>query len=219
MDWETIKTYLEQYGYPAIILGTMADQSGMQMFIVGGGTLAKVSDKFLIWIVFAAGALGNFAADAVFFGLGRWRADWLEHFVKKPKAKARMKVLRRWMHKWALPLIGLGRFFPWIGRFVPAAAGLQKVPVWKVALYSLCGSVLAGVAFGALGYGLGESIVQLDEYSIYIVIGVVVGSIPASWWLLRRFDRVVKEELKDETEQNPAPGGELPASVVKQGAD
>jgi membrane protein DedA with SNARE-associated domain len=223
MDWETVREFLERYGYFAIALGTALDQSGMQMFIVGGGALSRNSDRLMILGVMAAGAAGNFLADSIFYGLGRWRADWLKRFVRKPKARKRLKLLRRWMKKHAPPLITFGRFFPWVGRFVPASAGLQKVPVWKEALFSLLGSAIAGVAFGAIGYAAGSSVEAVGKWAGWVSLALIIASIPAGWYLLRRFDQRVERELAqdgdEDAEENPAPGGDRFGSVVLQGAD
>jgi membrane protein DedA with SNARE-associated domain len=221
MDWETIRGFLEQYGYPAIVVGTALDQSGMQMFIVGGGALSRNSDRLLIWAVMLAGAGGNLLADSIFYGLGRWRADWLKRFVRKPKAKKRLKLLRRWMKKHGLLLITFGRFFPWVGRFVPAVAGLQKAPVWKAGVFSLIGSAIAGAVFGAVGYAAGSSVEAVGTWAGWVSLVIILASIPASWYLLKRFDRRVERELANdgEEDENPAPGGERFSSAVLQGAD
>jgi membrane protein DedA with SNARE-associated domain len=220
MDWETIRGFLEQYGYPAIAIGTALDQSGMQMFIVGGGALSKNSEKLLLIGVMLAGAVGNLVADSIFYGLGRWRADWLRRIVRKPKSKKRLKLLRRWMRKHALLLITFGRFFPWVGRFVPAAAGLQKVPVWKAALFSLAGSVLAGACFGAIGYAAGSSVEVVGKWAGWVSLGLVLASIPAGIYLLKRFDRRVERELaNDGEEEDTDRGDERRVRAALQGAD
>jgi membrane protein DedA with SNARE-associated domain len=220
MDWETIRGFLEQYGYPAIAIGTALDQSGMQMFIVGGGALSKNSEKLLLIGVMLAGAVGNLVADSIFYGLGRWRADWLRRIVRKPKSKKRLKLLRRWMRKHALLLITFGRFFPWVGRFVPAAAGLQKVPVWKAALFSLAGSVLAGACFGAVGYAAGSSVEVVGKWAGWVSLGLVLASIPAGIYLLKRFDRRVERELaNDGEEEDTDRGDERRVRAALQGAD
>src|SRR5690606_35855980 len=43
MDWETIQEYVRQYGYFAVGIGTFADQSGMQAFVVAGGVNSQVA--------------------------------------------------------------------------------------------------------------------------------------------------------------------------------
>jgi membrane protein DedA with SNARE-associated domain len=221
MDWETVKGFLEQYGYPAILVGTALDQSGMQMFIVGGAALSKNSEKLLLIGVMLAGAGGNLVADAIFYGLGRWHAEWLKRFVRKPKSKKRLKLLRKWMKKHSLPLITFGRFFPWVGRFVPAAAGLQKVAVWKAAMFSLLGSVIAGACFGAIGYAAGSSVEVVGQWAGWVSLGLVLASIPAGIYLLKRFDRRVERELGNdgEEEDDHEPGDEKRVRAALQGVD
>jgi hypothetical protein len=64
MDWETIKAWVEQYGYLAVGLGTLIDQSGLQSFVVAGGVLAGVESRISLLGVILAGAAGSFTSDA-----------------------------------------------------------------------------------------------------------------------------------------------------------
>jgi membrane protein YqaA with SNARE-associated domain len=127
MDWESIKAWVEQYGYLAVSLGTLIDQSGLQSFVVAGGVLAGVESRISLLGVILAGAAGSFTSDAILFSIGRWRAGWIERIVKSEKGRMRLEVMQIGMHRWAIPMIAFGRFLPWIGRFMPAAAGLRRV--------------------------------------------------------------------------------------------
>lgn len=195
MDWETVLNYVEQYGYLAVAVGTLADQSGLQSFVVAGGVLAGVRETFSLPGVALAGAAGSFVSDSVLFGIGRWRANWLERIVKSEKGRMRLELLRDGMKRRALPLLVLGRFLPWIGRFVPAAAGLRKVPTLRVLLYSLLGSLFSAVLYALLGYYAAESVKWLEAYAVFIWVGALVLSFPAAGLLLKRFDKRVEMRL------------------------
>jgi membrane protein DedA with SNARE-associated domain len=192
MDWETVMQYVEQYGYLAVALGTVVDQSGLQSFVVAGGVLAGIREHFTLWGVILAGAAGSLLSDAIMFGIGRWRAGWLERIVRTDKGRARMAVLGDGMRNRALPLITLGRFLPWIGRFVPAAAGLRRVPALTVLGYSLIGSLLSAALYALIGYFAAETVKWLEAYALFIWLGALILSFPVAAWLLRRFDRLVK---------------------------
>ncbi len=191
MDWETVLNYVEQYGYLAVALGTLADQSGLQSFVIAGGVLAGIRDTFSLSGVALAGAAGSLVSDSIFFAIGRWRANWLERIVKSEKGRMRLEVLHDGMRRRALPLLVLGRFLPWIGRFVPAAAGLRKVPALRALLYSLLGSLFSAVLYALLGYYAAESVKWLEEYAIVVWVGALVVSFPAAGLLLKRIDKVV----------------------------
>jgi membrane protein DedA with SNARE-associated domain len=198
MDWDTVKEYVNQYGYLAVAVGTLIDQSGLQSFVVAGGVVALLSPGFHLWGVILAGAVGSLASDLVLWGLGRWRAAWLERIVRTEKGKARLKVLQEGMNRYAFPLIAVGRLMPWIGRFVPAAAGLRRVPFWKVAAFATIGALGTSAGYALIGYYAAESISWLDNYAIWIWLGALALSIPIAGLLLKRFDHIVIERLKKE---------------------
>jgi membrane protein DedA with SNARE-associated domain len=198
MDWETVKQYVIEYGYVGVAIGTLIDQSGLQSFVVAGGVIALLAPDFSLAGVIIAGTVGSLASDLVLWGLGRWRADWLERIVRTEKGKARLKVLQVGMNRHAFPLIAVGRLMPWIGRFVPAAAGLRRVPFWKVAAFATVGALGTSAAYALIGYYAAESISWLDNYAIWIWLGALALSIPIATLLLRRFDRIVIKHLEAE---------------------
>lgn len=206
MDWETVLQYVEQYGYIAVGVGTLADQSGLQAFVVAGGVLAGVRENVALWGVVLAGAAGSFTSDALLLGIGRWRANWLERIVRSDKGRMRLNVLRDGMRRYAFWLLAFGRFLPWIGRFVPAAAGLRKVPAAVVLASSLVGSLISASFYAMLGYYAAESINWLEEYSLFIWLGALIASFPVASWLLKRFDRVVMLRLQVEAAAESTPG-------------
>jgi membrane protein DedA with SNARE-associated domain len=196
MSIDTIHTYIRDYGYLAVVVGTFVDQSGVAAFIVAGGAYAAATGNLDPFGVAASGAIGSLGSDLVLYGLGRWRADWLARWVRSDKAKMRLQVLRDGMFRWAMPLIALGRFLPWIGRFVPAAAGLQRYPLGKTLFWSMAGSSLCGAIYTALGFYATESFSIFEEYAAIFWVAALLVSFPVSAFVLRRFDRIVESRLK-----------------------
>jgi len=196
MDWEAIKEYVAVYGYWAIALGTMWDQSGLQAFVVAGGILASVTGKLSLPFVALAGAAGSLGSDVVLFAVGRWRANWLERVMRSEKNRMRLVVLQQGVQRWGWLLLTFGRFLPWLGRFVPAAAGLRRYSATRALVFSLLGSLFAGALYGSLGYYAAESLSWFDEYAIWIGVGALVVSVPIAGWLLKRFDRLVEKRLQ-----------------------
>lgn len=193
-----IEQYIAQYGYFAVAVGTFIDQSGLQSFVIAGGVISQVAEGISIYGVILAGALGSFVSDMLFYGIGRWRANWLDRIVRSQKGRARLKVLENGMRRYAFPLITLGRILPWIGRFVPAAAGLRKVNFARVAAFAAIGSLAIGAAYGMLGYFAAESVKSMGQYSVWIWLGALLVSFPVAGWLLKRFDRAVQRVLEAE---------------------
>lgn len=199
LDWETVKSYVEVYGYTAVALGTMVDQSGLASFVVAGGIVASITERLSLWGVMLAGAGGSFASDLALYMVGRWRAAWLDRWVKSEKNRARLELLREWMHRWSLPLLVFGRFIPWVGRFVPAAAGLRGVGVVRSLFLCAVGGLVCGSAYGALGFYAAESVEWLDKYALFFWLAALAISFPVASLVLRRFDRIVEARLRAPT--------------------
>ena len=196
MDWEPVQQYVMQYGYLAVCVGTFIDQSGLQAFVVAGGVVAGAVEGVSIYGVILAGALGSFVSDVTFYGIGRWRANWLDKFVRSAKGRARLKVLEDGMNKWAFPLIVAGRLLPWIGRFVPAAAGLRKVNFVRVVIYAAIGALATAAVYALLGYFAASTVERMGNYSMWIWLGALIVSFPVAGWIFKRFDRAVMKRLE-----------------------
>ena len=195
MDWESVTSYVATYSYLAVWLGTIIDHSGLTLFVVAGGVLAGASDSVLLWAVILSGAAGSLTSDLLLFGIGRWRAGWLDRVVKSEKGQLRLQVIGEGMNRRAFAILVLGRFMPWFGRFVPAAAGLRRVHPVKVALYCAVGGLVGGTFYGCLGYFAAGAVISLEVYSIWFALGALALSIPLALFLYRRFDRVVERRL------------------------
>lgn len=200
MDWETVKQYVIDYGYLGVAVGTLIDQSGLQSFVVAGAVLSQLEEGFSLYGVILAGACGSLASDLLLWGIGRWRASWLDRIVRKDKGRMRLKVLEDGMHRLAFPLLVFGRLMPWIGRFVPAAAGLRRVPFPKVLLFASIGALASSAGYATLGYYAAESVRVMENHAVWIWVGALVISIPVAAWLLKRFDRIVTRRLEREAE-------------------
>jgi membrane protein DedA with SNARE-associated domain len=205
MDWETVLGWVQQYGYLAVMLGTMADQSGLQAFVVAGGVMSGIDSRFSLLGVILAGATGSLASDVLLYSIGRWRAGWLERIVKSEKGRMRLEVMQDGMNRWAVPLIAFGRFFPWIGRFVPAAAGLRRVSTARALTGAVLGALVSALGFAALGYFAAATVQWLEEYAVIIWVAALLISFPVAGYLLRRFDRKVKHRLAIKLDREALP--------------
>lgn len=195
MDWEAIKEYVATYGYLAVALGTLWDQSGLQAFVVAGGILASITGRLSLPLVALAGGAGGLTSDLLLYGIGRWRATWLERIMRSDKNRMRLVVLQQGVQRWGWLLLTFGRFLPWLGRFVPAAAGLRRYSTFKAIAFSALGALFSAAMYGSIGYYATESIAWFDDYAIWIGIGALLVSLPVAALLLNRFDKLVNARL------------------------
>ncbi|MBE7491265.1 MAG: VTT domain-containing protein [Planctomycetes bacterium] len=212
MDWETVKDYVATYGYWAVALGTLWDQSGLQAFVVAGGVLASMTGRLSLTLVALSGAAGGLTSDLALFAVGRWRAAWLERVMRSDKNRMRLVVLQQGVRRWGWLLLTLGRFLPWLGRFVPAAAGLRRYGTFKAVFFSALGSLVSASLYASLGYWAAESLGWFDDYALWIGLGALAVSFPVAAWLLKRFDKLVEARLAADS---AALNGDVPLDAGK----
>ncbi len=198
MDYESIQKFILEYGYFAIAAGTVIDASGLQLFIIAAGVLAGMEEEFFLSGVIIAGSIGNLLSDHFFYALGRWRANWLERLfrTKHPSKKEKFERTKELVQRYAWAFFIFGRFVPWVGRFIPALAGLQKLSSGRFFLLSLAGSLIAASGFAALGYFGGEAIRKLEGWSVYLALGGFLLSLLVISLSLKKIGRWLEKKAK-----------------------
>lgn len=200
MDASTLTLAQEaiaDYGYWAVYLGTMWDHSGLQLFGVAGGVMASAAmEKTLAFpaVVLACG-LGSLTSDLIFWFLGRWRSDWLFRIVRKDASRMRLTIIGEGFAKWRFPILTFGRFLPWLGRFVPAAAGLEKIPLRLSILPLVCGSAFSAALYAGLGYWFADLIHHAEGLVFWLAVVALILSVPASALALKSLNRKVEARL------------------------
>lgn len=71
----------------------------------------------------------------------------------------------------------LARFMPVIRTFAPIVAGVGAMPYGKFLLYNLLGGLGWAGGLTTLGYFLGSTIPNIDQYLIPIILGIIIVSI------------------------------------------
>jgi len=145
---------IQQFGLAMVFLGTAVEGDVTMML---AGVTAHLG-LFRLGEAMAVGALGGFAGDVVYYGLGRWHATTIRS----------TQLYRR-----AEPAIGrfTARFGPLeivVSRFVYGTRvasmvfwGVQRLPLWRFALIDALGCALWAAALGGLGFTLSGSAVLL----------------------------------------------------------
>ncbi|MDB5032972.1 MAG: associated Golgi protein [Chlorobi bacterium] len=82
--------------------------------------------------------------------------------------------------------IVLARFIPVIRTFAPVVAGLARMPYREFAVFNIAGGVLWIGATTIVGYVLGSSIKNIDQYLHYVIFVVILVSlIPVALELIK----------------------------------
>ncbi len=143
-----------RFGLVMVFFGTAVEGDVTMML---AGVTAHLG-LFRLAEAMAIGALGGFAGDAFYYGLGRWHATTIRS----------TRLYRR-----AEPAIGrfTARFGPLqiiVARFIYGTRvasmvfwGVQRLPLWRFALIDAFGCALWAAVLGGLGFTLSGSAVLL----------------------------------------------------------
>lgn len=136
---------------------------------------------------------GSLAGAFVLYWLGAfWGAERLEAMAERiPLLHARdVERAIAWFGRNGRSAIFLGRLVPGVRSFISIPAGIDRMPVFRFALYTTAGSLLWNSALIVAGYELGAQWHRVEAYVgeasvvIYAALGVAV-----LWFVVRRLAR------------------------------
>ncbi|WGD36837.1 VTT domain-containing protein [Lysinibacter sp. HNR] len=130
--------------------------------------------QYPIWVTAPAIFIAAFLGDQVAYTLGRKIGPSIFNREKSrffnPENVARTHAF---FDKYGGKAIIIARFLPVFRAFVPAAAGVGKMPRRRFALFNVIGALLWGVGVTLLGYFLGQ-VEFVANYAEYFIIGIVL---------------------------------------------
>lgn len=182
---ETVRHFLDQYGYWAVLLGTAVE--GETVLVLAG--FAAHEGYFSITLVIVSAFVGGFLADLLFFTLGRWKGKaFLE---KRPKLKARTHHVLKWLNRYRDLIAAGSRYFAGFRTVLPLAIGMSEISTTRFLVLKVVGSAIWAVSIAAVGFYLGESLNwfmgDLKHKRLAILLAIcVVGLIVAVYERIRK---------------------------------
>lgn len=185
---------VQDFGYLGIFITLFLESGIIFGFFLPGDTLlftagllasrSSLDIVVLIIISVAAAILGNNAG----YYTGRKGGPALfsrpKSFWFSPK---RVAEAHAFFEKEGAPSLILARFIPAIRTFVPIAAGIAKMPYRPFLIFNSIGGLLWGIVLPLLGYSLGKTVHNIDNYILPIVVVLALISLsPVIWAHLRR---------------------------------
>jgi membrane protein DedA with SNARE-associated domain len=175
----SLESFLETYGLLAILLGTFFE--GETILVLAG--LAAHRGYLSLPSVVAAGFLGTFVGDQLYFHLGRRHAEVF--LARRPAWGARLARSRRFLDRHHVAFILGFRFLYGLRTVSPFAIGMSDVGPRRYLILNAAGGLFWSVAVALLGYSVGEGaetlLGRVKEIEGWLFLGVaVVGS---SIWL------------------------------------
>lgn len=153
---------------------------------VGGIAVAQGKMDFTLLIV--VGTAGTVIGNLFWWEIGR-RLGYkrLKPLVDRWQRWLTMdwediERLRRYFDKWGGPTVFVFRFMPFGRTVISIPAGLMHMPFWRFVGYTTAGSALWNIFLAGIGYGLGATIDEIDQWVAPIVIVIVVAVVAGYAW-------------------------------------
>ncbi|TCK22514.1 DedA family protein [Pseudonocardia endophytica] len=145
--------------------------------IGAGAAFARIGETSL-WLVVLAGVVGMAKFDWLFWLAGRrWGERVVAMFAPGERAQRFVARVRAWP-PWVLRAVLVGAALPGMpAGALFALAGLSRVGIATFLLFDLLGALLMTGIVAGLGYGMGQSAVDvvlvIDSYASWISIGLI----------------------------------------------
>lgn len=180
----SLESFVEAYGTLAVVLGTFFE--GETILVLAG--LAAHRGYLSLPSVVAAGFLGSFLGDLLYFYLGRRHGE--AFLAKRPGWLVRTARAQRVLERHHVAFILGFRFLYGLRTVSPFVIGLSAVPAGRYAVLNLLGALVWSAAVAFLGYSLGEAaellIERVKEVEKWLFLGIVLaGSVVWLAYFLR----------------------------------
>jgi membrane protein DedA with SNARE-associated domain len=160
--WSEVLRLTEAYGYHAVVPTLVLDPAGVPwawIFLVLIAEEARLNVPLMLGYGFAVLSLN----DHLLYWLGlHGGRPLVERLGRRwPKIARGLEGAEKAMRGRGIWAITLGRYLPFVGRWVGAGAGLARVPYARFALFDAI-----GVGFTTLGFGIAAHLVgrsTIDE--------------------------------------------------------
>jgi membrane protein DedA with SNARE-associated domain len=201
---ETIQAIAQEYGYWAVFLGIMLENTGLPLpgetVTLVGGFLAGSDDLRYGWV------LGSAIAGAV---LGDSLGYWFGFYGGWPLLtrlgrlfrieEAQLWAVRNRFSQNAAKAVILGRFVALLRIFAGPLAGIARMPYWRFFLCNLLGAGLWATVMVSLAFFVGRliplaTLVQwVSQFAVLALVSVVAW-IGLVWWLEHRTEKAIEPQ-------------------------
>jgi membrane protein DedA with SNARE-associated domain len=177
-----------QYGYLMLLVGSLGE--GMPIMLFGGFAAHRGWLELIPWVILV-GAVGNALANGVWFFGARYAGRRL--LKKRVDWAAKIERVDRLLEKWEGPMVIGARFIPGFSSTTTIAVALSAMPSMRFLVLNSIGALVWALAFGVLGYVLGQAIEGLlgdiQRYEKPVAVMLLVA---AAMWMVWHHAQTVR---------------------------
>jgi len=143
-----------------------------ELAVILGGVLASRAHVPLP-AVLAASVAGPILGDSIGYYLGRRYGENVAH----KRRRKRWASAQRWVRTKGAPAVFLGRFVAFVRSFIPAAAGVSRMPYREFFPWNAAAGVLWGAGSALLGYFAGanfEAVAHATGWVGLALLGIAI---------------------------------------------
>jgi membrane protein DedA with SNARE-associated domain len=163
-----------------------------------GVFLAATAGFSWIW-VYVAINVGSVAGGMLAYGFGRWIAEHRDvrepRFLRAQQARRAVDLLTERFAEHGAVYLAINRFIPALRAFFFVAAGLARLPPWKVVVFGAISALAWNAIVVAVGSVVGHELERLQafaqSYALWSIgaVAVVALAIGVRWFYRRRRPR------------------------------
>src|SRR3989344_5318837 len=148
--------------------------------LFAAGTFAAIGALNVMW-VFAIIAVAAILGDTINYSIGKFLGS--KAFERYPKIfkKEYLDKTHKFYSKYGNKTLVLARFVPIVRTFAPFVAGVGKMKYSNFLLYNIVGGIVWTALFVFGGYYFGNLPIVKNNFSIMIIIIIVLSFIPLVW--------------------------------------
>ncbi|MDQ3812636.1 MAG: VTT domain-containing protein [Armatimonadota bacterium] len=170
--------WINQYGYHAVVPTLLIDPAGVPWAWIFLMVFAEGADKN-VTLMLTYGFVVLSLADHGLYWLGiKGGRPFVEKVGRRwPKIARTMHEAEASMRGRGIWMVTIGRYLPFVGRWVGMGAGLANVPFARFAFYDALGVALTVVGFGLVAHLIGRQTINQPWFPKAFVLAFIVGTI------------------------------------------
>ncbi len=145
--------------------------------LFAAGALSASGNLNLLYVMLFM-IVGAILGNQCNFYIGRWLGPRLPNLNSKWLKKEHIERTQRFYEKHGGKALIIGRFLPIIRTFVPLVAGIGNMRAAKFLVYNIVGALVWIIPLTCLGYWFGNLEFVKKNFTIVILIIIVVSAMP-----------------------------------------